>query len=489
MVNYKNQWFAKFGHDCDIKLAKEEQLPMFRMDGSILLQIKNRIIRSMMASEVNLRGNRILRSQKAVHEEHIKQMKYPYIIHPFSTVRKNWEIIMLVTFLTVFLTIPLDVASYAFPLKNNLNQWTHWKCFRFICDMTCFLDVFVNFFTGYVDDKNHIIEMDPKKIASHYARTFFLPDFFSSLPSHVELLVYTERDETSISMEGIFHYCSLLKVFRVATFTNYCRRFSMEMKINFITYQASMSVLCYLLFFHILACFGMIFVGLSGVHHKVYNTNYDYWSYYVVWPQVNSTRVIDFSEGYLLMLRQSSYIGTFAYLDDFVDASLPHWYIFLVWCIAKLVFFYYIGRLMQVLAISRSSSKKYQEMLRELKEYMMHKQLPMSLQSRLMQYYEFRFQRSYFKEVEILRTVSGQLKQDLQIHSCRMIVERVEFFKAMPMGLIMQIVSALQTEIYMVNDVVVKAKSPGTCMFFISSGCVACYTRNGVELKTHHRSK
>lgn len=60
-----------------------------------------------------------------------------------------------------------------------------------------------------------------------------------------------------------------------------------------------------------------------------------------------------------------------------------------------------------------SSSHKYVEMVRQLKEYMRHKQLPEYMQRRLLNYYEFRFQKTYFKEAEILNTISGQLKQVL----------------------------------------------------------------------------
>lgn len=58
-----------------------------------------------------------------------------------------------------------------------------------------------------------------------------------------------------------------------------------------------------------------------------------------------------------------------------------------------------------------SSSHKYVEMVRQLKEYMRHKQLPEYMQKRLLNYYEFRFQKSYFRENEILNTISGQLRQ------------------------------------------------------------------------------
>lgn len=68
------------------------------------------------------------------------------------------------------------------------------------------------------------------------------------------------------------------------------------------------------------------------------------------------------------------------------------------------------------------------------------------------------------------------------MHSCRKLVEHVTFFKNLPMQLIVRIVSSLTIEIFMVNDVIVKVNTPGTCMYFIASGCVSVYTRNGYEV-------
>lgn len=50
-------------------------------------------------------------------------------------------------------------------------------------------------------------------------------------------------------------------------------------------------------------------------------------------------------------------------------------------------------------------------MVRQLREYMRHKKFPEYMQKRLVTYYEFRYQKSYFRESEILATISGQLRQ------------------------------------------------------------------------------
>lgn len=66
---------------------------------------------------------------------------------------------------------------------------------------------------------------------------------------------------------------------------------------------------------------------------------------------------------------------------------------------------------MEIMKGKTSAAHKYVEMERQLKDYMRHKQLPMHMRSRILIYYEFRFQKSYFRENEILDTISEQLRQ------------------------------------------------------------------------------
>ncbi|KAI4461103.1 i[[h]] channel isoform e [Holotrichia oblita] len=111
-----------------------------------------------------------------------------------------------------------------------------------------------------------------------------------------------------------------------------------------------------------------------------------------------------------------------------------------------------------------------------------HKRLPVYLQHRLLCYYEYRFEKTYFKENEILGTISGQLQQEVVMHKCRKLVENVDFFKDLPTTLLLRIVASMRQEIFMTNDVVIKANTVGDCMYFISSGTVAILTKTGREV-------
>lgn len=67
--------------------------------------------------------------------------------------------------------------------------------------------------------------------------------------------------------------------------------------------------------------------------------------------------------------------------------------------------------IMEINTGKTSSALKYDEMEGQLKEYMRHKQLPSYMRNRIITYYEFKFQKRYFRENEILSTISEQLRQ------------------------------------------------------------------------------
>lgn len=67
--------------------------------------------------------------------------------------------------------------------------------------------------------------------------------------------------------------------------------------------------------------------------------------------------------------------------------------------------------IMEINTGKTSSAHKYDEMEGQLKEYMRHKQLPSYMRHRILRYYEFKYQKKYFRENEILNNISEQLRQ------------------------------------------------------------------------------
>lgn len=66
--------------------------------------------------------------------------------------------------------------------------------------------------------------------------------------------------------------------------------------------------------------------------------------------------------------------------------------------------------ILQLLESSAEPELKYQRIMYQVKEYIHQKRLPRHLQDKLISYYEYRYQGSFFKESIISDTLSSQLR-------------------------------------------------------------------------------
>lgn len=130
-----------------------------------------------------------------------------------------------------------------------------------------------------------------------------------------------------------------------------------------------------------------------------------------------------------------------------------------------------------------NSGDKYNKLMGEVSSYMKHNELSPELKNRVFRYIKFMFQKHIFKESDIKQTLSSTLKNEILLYTCQDLVEKVEFFKNLPHQVILSIVSRLKPVIYLANDVIVEAGTPGKSMFFVHRGSVAVYTATNKEVK------
>jgi hypothetical protein len=187
--------------------------------------------------------------------------------------------------------------------------------------------------------------------------------------------------------------------------------------------------------------------------------------------------------------------------------------------------FYLLVIFVRTLSAKKTSELKYQELMQQLKSYSEQKQLLPHMKDRLLEYYYHRFRNSYFREERILAELTGNLqpimkflsmiawisfllaspisnwnfletlRQETALRSCRRLIEKVMLFQDLPKKALQSIVSKLKLELYLPNDVIVKAGTQGDCMYFISYGIVAILTPTGKEvdssalLRIHYEKK
>lgn len=154
----------------------------------------------------------------------------------------------------------------------------------------------------------------------------------------------------------------------------------------------------------------------------------------------------------------------------------------------------------------KASKSKFQEIINQVSAYTRKKQLPLHMKRRLLHYYYYRFRNSYFREKLILSNLSGAFRssflyfllkifltmrsrcvaehlcEEIALRSSHRLVENVAIFRALPKNILGDIVKNLRFELYLPNDVIVKAGAHGDCMFFLSAGTVAVLTPTGKEV-------
>ena len=101
---------------------------------------------------------------------------YRFILHPESQYRLFWDIVTALLVLVLIWLIPFYIGFNTWS-SDTMNALSVFMDVWFICD------VFLNFRTGFVDHGATI--MDSNKIAKHYLKSWFIIDFFASVPWEV----------------------------------------------------------------------------------------------------------------------------------------------------------------------------------------------------------------------------------------------------------------------------------------------------------------
>lgn len=52
----------------------------------------------------------------------------------------------------------------------------------------------------------------------------------------------------------------------------------------------------------------------------------------------------------------------------------------------------------------------------------------------------------------------------------------------LPPHIVSEVISSLKSEVFLPNDIIVKAGTPGDCMYFLETGTVSVLTKNGKEV-------
>lgn len=144
-----------------------------------------------------------------VMEQRRQAQKGDGVIHPFSSFRWYWDIVMVLLITSHVFILPVSIAFSNHELSPG---WIVMNCFS---DAIFFVDMLLNFRTGIVDfDRQEEVILDKKIIRQRYLRGWFIIDALSSIPfDYIYLIVSSySSDEAN---KGILQASRILRMFKL----------------------------------------------------------------------------------------------------------------------------------------------------------------------------------------------------------------------------------------------------------------------------------
>ncbi|OAD60868.1 Potassium/sodium hyperpolarization-activated cyclic nucleotide-gated channel 4 [Eufriesea mexicana] len=395
-----------------------------------------------------------------------------WVIHPFSTWRFLWDLLMTVVYLVSFLTIPFSVCFVVMSHDDVLLDEVNILIYTF-----CWFDIIGNFFTGYYDKTQQRVILSPLKIFIRYLKSYLILDILSSLPwDHITLPWRRVPGEDSHYLIVLINLLPCLKLARYSYVNLQIFELFTHFEIMHFYYEMLTIFLIgfYMIYWAACLCYSMQVLVLHFTNTSPKDCP-ECWM-----TGLNKGQIaIRFQYALFIVVEKLAASG----YGDYVPRTEGHIILSSVLVIIGRALESYIAvMLIQIKAGRKASKAKFQEIINQLSAYTRQKQLPKHMRIRLVAYYYYRFRNSYFREKSILRNLSEKLRQEIAFQSSHRLVENVSIFKALPKSTLQSIVKNLKFELFLPNDVIVKAGAHGDCMFFLSAGTVAVLTPTGKEV-------
>ncbi|KAK0081625.1 hypothetical protein PV325_011847 [Microctonus aethiopoides] len=456
-------------HICQLRKTSGSTLPRLPPNAKIFSHLKRKFQKLIIVCDSHPYTNYLLRSQAAIAFEKRRHQSSNnwWIIHPCSKLRFCWDKLMTFVYLYFFIIVPYVKAFYTICGRKITYQYN----LTIPAFAICLLDIIMNFITGYTLMNGSGIILDPSLIVRHYTQTYFLVDLFTSIP--YALLTNFGNDTfagTHINFIALIaELIPLLKIIRLSTFRHYIRQIHTDYGIGSVTDAVIWLSLLTALIFHWSACltWGYPFLSIYATRSKFENSD--------VYAIKSNLYQKDSLQIYIMSLHMgiSNLVGS-SFIEFRKISHADKW-------IRCIILLFGTGYMIYLIA---EPELKYQEIMRRMKEYIHEKNLPRHLGQKLLLYYEYRYQGSYFKENIIVSTLPNHLKQEINMRSNGGLLKTATIFHDLPESLVIDILSVVKPIIYLQDDIIYKFGDVGNCMYFIASGTVAIINFMGKEI-TH----
>eukprot|EP00111_Clytia_hemisphaerica_P021482 TCONS_00063203-protein len=430
-----------------------------------------RRVRSWIAPANTSANVKIFGGKRAVQIEQQRSKAAGWVIHPYSSLRYYWDLIIMLVLLFNMLVLPLNVAFFS---ESNTSFVT-WIVVHTFSDIVFMLDIVFNFRTGYrKDEPGHFISfvLQPKKIAKNYFKSWFLIDLISSFPFDNIILLISggNTDSYGLGVKSAFRgfkflrlvkLLSLLKLLRLSRVMRYVSKYEDFYNLTASVIRYIKLVCMMLMVAHWNGCLGFLVPMLQDFPVDS-------------WVALNNLQEAHWTEQYgWALFKALSHMLCIGY-GRFIPRLLSEACITIFSMVTGATFYaLFIAHSMAYIQQRDSARRLYSEKFQQIEEYMRYRDLPQNVREKITDYYEHKYsQKRLFNELEILSEVSKPLRDDIVNHNCRDLIECVPFLREGGPDFITQVTNSLTFDVYLAGDIIIKEGTFGDEMFFIRNGSV-----------------
>lgn len=380
------------------------------------------------------------------------------IIMPSAQWKKAWDIMIILLVLYNSILLPIDLGFKAYISANEVRNVAD-----VVIDILFAIDILLTFRTATVAETGLPI-LSPSDIAKSYAGGWLTIDVFATLPWEVlTSLLGLGGGATELSYVQALKCLRLLRLGRIVRFLENFR------------FANAWRLIRLMAFF--MACMHLV----GCVWHFVATTIEDETTDPNVWTNVAGLADAGLKKRYWTSVYQALLMLVGENVEPATDTETSFAIVFMLYgAILSATLF---GQVAVLLQNTDSTNRLYQSTMDSVNQNMRNLNLPSDLQLRIRNFYEYSYFRHRLLDHEsFFSQLSEPLHSEVSLFLHRQVVQQVPLFHQCPADFLVAVVRALRPRVFMPGDFIVRAGETGESMFFITSGRVNVFAKNGTTL-------
>jgi hypothetical protein len=338
-----------------------------------------------------------------------------------------------------------------------------------VLDMIFCCDIVVNFRTSYVEAESDTVIVNGLKIAKKYMKTWFLLDFFSSVPFDL----ITNGLMPSFQPMRLLKLGKIAKVMKLLRFNNmlksltgfeFMEKLEEQATSNSKAIQTSLRAgklaAIALIVAHWLACFGAAVDGGKTIEAYFRDGN------------GKEEDPSDFQKYFAAVYYAMTTLSTVGYGDIIPANDMSRFYAILAMVLGGAFYGYIIGSVTSVICDRDANNRAYYERMDLISSWLeRNDKLPRMLRRRIRKHFKQALSaKTAMEDGDVIAQLSPELRDDAVFFILHDHVRQNPMFRKIPNSALASIVKILQKNHNKTDECIVKEGDPGIAMYMLVKG-------------------